>query len=113
MFRPIFCSLGLCAAILSATSASAQDSLSVHVSYADLNLNSPAGAAVFQRRVRSAVEQICYSDDRTLSGRFEVDHCKAAIQTQAQQKVAAVMSAARATQFAARSPDRNITLAAH
>jgi len=49
----------------------------VHVSYADLNVHSPAGAAVLNHRIAAAAEQVCGdSGDRDPSRRARVDACK-------------------------------------
>ncbi len=39
--------------------ARAADVAQVHVKYADLNISSPAGAAVLYRRIRVAADQVC------------------------------------------------------
>ena len=44
------------------TSESSDDTASVTVHYADLNLNSEAGAKVMLRRIRNAAEEICGSE---------------------------------------------------
>jgi UrcA family protein len=59
MIRTILSALCLTAAIVSAAPALAQEDVSIHVSYADLNLASPAGAAVFHQRLDNAVTTIC------------------------------------------------------
>ena len=59
MNRLIFSALGLGAALICTMPAAAQDEMSVHVSYADLNLNDAAGSAAFGRRIDNAVTQIC------------------------------------------------------
>ncbi len=59
MNRLIFSALGLGAALICAMPAAAQDEVSVHVSYADLNLSNPTGSAIFARRIENAVVQIC------------------------------------------------------
>ena len=59
MTRLFLSALSLSAALISAMPAAAQDQISVHVSYADLDLASSAGAAVFKQRLNNAVTQIC------------------------------------------------------
>ena len=59
MNRLIFSALGLGATLICAMPAAAQDEVSVHVSYADLNLSNPTGLAIFARRIENAVVQIC------------------------------------------------------
>jgi UrcA family protein len=46
-----------CAAL--ATGARAADVAQVHVKYADLNVNTDAGAAVLYRRIHAAANQVC------------------------------------------------------
>ena len=59
MTRLILSALALGAALASAAPAFAQDEVNVHVSYADLNLASTAGARVFHQRLKAAVTEIC------------------------------------------------------
>ena len=61
MNRLIFSALGLGAALICTLPASAQDTVSIRVSYADLNLASAAGSTAFGRRIDAAVTQICGS----------------------------------------------------
>jgi UrcA family protein len=51
--------------------ARAADVPQVKVKYADLNLSSPAGAAVLYQRIRVAATQVCGTPDRRDLGRFE------------------------------------------
>lgn len=60
-----------------ATGVQAADVTQVHVSYADLNLHTSAGAAVLNHRITVAAEQVCGpSADRELSRRARFDACK-------------------------------------
>jgi len=56
-FRIAFASLAVFAAL--STAARAEEAPQVHVSYADLNLNSEAGATVLFRRIHAAADQVC------------------------------------------------------
>jgi UrcA family protein len=51
----------IAAALLAAfaTGVQAEDVAQVHVKYADLNVNNPAGAAVLYQRIRAAAEKVC------------------------------------------------------
>ena len=51
-------------AATTSTPALAQDAPVVHVSYADLDLASVAGAKTFERRVAGAVVEVCGDPDR-------------------------------------------------
>ena len=59
MNRLIYSALGLGAALICTMPAAAQDDVSVHVSYADLNLANAAGSATFGRRIEAAIVQVC------------------------------------------------------
>lgn len=55
----------------------AADAPQVHVNYADINLRTPAGAAVLNRRIAHAAEQVCgFSGDRDLARRAQFNACK-------------------------------------
>jgi UrcA family protein len=56
------CRIALGIAVLTAalvTGAHATDDLKMHVNYADLNINTPAGATVLYRRIRNAATAVC------------------------------------------------------
>jgi len=55
--RTILTATALCAAL--AAGARAEDARQVHVSYADLNLNTAAGATVLYQRIREAASNVC------------------------------------------------------
>jgi UrcA family protein len=63
--NPIRCaaaSLALLAALTTgahAGDAHAGDAPQIHVKYADLNINTPAGATVLYLRIRAAADQVC------------------------------------------------------
>ena len=76
MTRKFISTIALGAALISAP-AFAQDQTSVHVSYADLNLASPAGVKVFHRRLEDAVTKICgTADPRDMGRRAMVQACR-------------------------------------
>ena len=78
MFRTLIATAGFCAVIAASSSVFAQDTMSVRVSYADLNLSSPAGAAALTHRVDQAVLAICGSADiRDMGRQTYVSKCKA------------------------------------
>jgi UrcA family protein len=72
MTRLIFSALAITAALVSAMPAAAQDAISVHVSYADLNLGAADGVAVFRHRLDQAVTAICGTADRRDLGRTAI-----------------------------------------
>ena len=51
-----------------AAGAHAEDVAQVHVKYADLNVNRPAGAAVLLQRIQAAAKKVC-----TMPGSRELD----------------------------------------
>ena len=61
--KPLFAAAALAAAYVNTSAAlspaAAQDADGVAVSYADLNLASPAGRAVLDRRIAAAARQVC------------------------------------------------------
>jgi len=60
-----------------ATGAQAADVAQVHVSYADLNLHTPAGVARLNRRISAAAAQVCgFSPDRDPARQAQFDACK-------------------------------------
>jgi UrcA family protein len=64
------------------------------VSYADLNLATPAGVAALHHRIAAAVETVCgsYNGVVTLAETVEIDKCRAAAQSAADQRVAVIIS---------------------
>jgi UrcA family protein len=60
-----------------ATVGTAGELPQVHVNYADLNVDSPAGAAVLYQRIRRAADQVCSTVDvRNLAGYAATEACK-------------------------------------
>jgi len=58
------------------TGAQAADVPQIHVKYADLDINTPAGAAALLRRIRFAADRVCdFRDTRELSARAIVQAC--------------------------------------
>jgi len=56
--------------------AYAQEAPQLHVKYADLNVNTTAGANVLYRRIRAAAQQVCGEPDRRdLAGAAQADAC--------------------------------------
>jgi UrcA family protein len=55
--RMVLATVAVCAAL--STVARAEEAPQVHVSYADLNVNSKTGAAVLFQRIRRAANQVC------------------------------------------------------
>jgi UrcA family protein len=53
------------------TAARAAEIPQVHVRYADLNVSSPAGAAVLYQRIRVAANQVCGTPDQRDLSRLE------------------------------------------
>ncbi len=53
------------------TAARAAEIPQVHVKYADLNVSSPAGAAVLYQRIRIAATQVCGTPDQRDLSRLE------------------------------------------
>jgi UrcA family protein len=75
-----------------ATAAQSAELPQVRVNYADLNVNSTAGAAVLYQRIRSAADQVCPTfGERDLGAQAVVKACKVRAVGEA---VAAVHSAA-------------------
>ena len=61
LFQAAFAVATLAAAL--STGARAADVAQVHVKYADLDISSPAGAAVLYQRIRFAATQVCGMPD--------------------------------------------------
>ncbi len=57
VFRLAFAAVAVCAAL--STVARADEARQLHVSYADLNVNSEAGAAVLFQRISHAADRVC------------------------------------------------------
>jgi len=75
-FRKVIVAAALVAGIV--TAAQGAEFPQVHVKYADLNLNSEAGAAVLYQRIRSAAAQVCGTFGvRDLSAQAAAKACQA------------------------------------
>jgi len=64
MIRTMISTLVLGAALVSTAPALAQDAVSVHVPYGDLNLTSDKGQRAFHARLEDAAVKICGATDR-------------------------------------------------
>jgi UrcA family protein len=60
---------------MSLCAAQADEAPSVHVSYADLNLSSAAGAKTLYRRINVAANEVCPNDSRDLALKQIHDSC--------------------------------------
>ena len=76
--------------------AQAQDSTSVRVSYADLNLASGLGQDVLQRRMANAARTVCVIEDsKELALASAAKECRRGAMTRAQPAYDAALAAAR------------------
>ncbi len=88
-----------------AAPAFAQDLISIQVSYSDLNLASTAGAAVLQRRIEAAIDQICgQADIRDLQQRAAVVQCRREVSSGADEQSRQAVAKARQTVLASAPP---------
>ena len=89
---------------LAAQPAADAEQASIRVSFADLDLGSPAGRATFDRRIERAIDVLCGQPDRNLDMATPVFKCRAAAQASASpQRQLAVAAAQRSSiQLAAR-----------
>ena len=55
--------------------AATTDAASVSVSYADLNMASPAGQSAFAARVKAAAKTVCASDMNDVASRSAEEQC--------------------------------------
>lgn len=86
------------AATLLPAAAPARDAApTVHVAYRDLDLNSPLGVRILDRRIAAAAEQLCPDQPRVgITRNLAVDKCRAATQASvAHQRAAVIADAAR------------------
>ena len=109
MSRRTILSLLIAAATLAPAGLAAQpaadaEQASIRVSFADLDLSSPAGRATFDRRIDRAIDVLCGQPDRNLDMATPVFKCRAAARASASpQRQLAVAAAQRSTiQLAAR-----------
>jgi UrcA family protein len=105
MCKP-FCGLGLCALLATSFPALADDTVSVRVNYADLGVQSSAGAATLRARINSAVDQICGSRQTLDLGRLvAVDRCRAAVTPSFDSAMETILTEqAKKTQLARKNP---------
>jgi UrcA family protein len=72
------------------------DNVTVDVSYAGLDLSTPAGVAVFRGRVNQAVNEICgWTESRDLRAMRRLHQCRAALADQVEPRVTAQVEAAQ------------------
>ena len=108
MIRSALLVIAVSSSISAALPAAAQENLSIHVKFSDLNLANIAGAQVLERRVAQAVEQICGAADvKELSRRQASIACRQKVMQGAQAQMAAIM----ARQAGAPRPARQIEVA--
>lgn len=94
MLRPILLSaLGGLAAVSPNSSARAQDVASVKVTYADLDLATPAGLHTLDHRISWAVSAVCGDADiRDLDSLSRVKSCRATAIAGTQVQIAAIVA---------------------
>src|SRR3954466_7607366 len=103
MSRNIILSLLAAAATLAPASLAAQpvddsEQASIRVSFADLNLGSPAGRASFDRRIEHAIDLLCGRPEGNLDMTTQVWKCRQAARASASpQRQLAVAAAQRPT----------------
>lgn len=89
-------------ATVSAAKANIPDDVSVDVSYAGLDLSTPAGAALFRTRINQAVNEICgWSDSRDLAGMRRMHECRSRLADKTEPRLVAQVEAARQQQSTA------------
>jgi len=82
------------------------------VSYADLDLSGPAGAAALKARVRAAARSVCGDEDtRDLRIRSRIESCRTAALTQAAPQIEVAMAKAQNNQRYAQAGTSNRTSA--
>jgi UrcA family protein len=87
LFKAASLAAGVAMALLAGAAPSAQAD-EIHIRVADLNLQSPEGAARFAARVEAAAKQLC--DDRERL--FERETCLAAVREEAKDNLAQQMA---------------------
>ncbi len=100
MFRRFVSVLLPLAALVSVTASAAElntpDSVSVEVSYAGLDLSSPAGAAAFRVRIKQAINEICgWSDSRDLESMRRLHECRSQLAAKVEPRVIAQIESAQ------------------
>jgi UrcA family protein len=81
---------------LSASPVLAQQSARQEIRTADLDLDSPAGLARFERRVAAALETVCGSyASASAQESAEIDRCRAAARARVNTRLAALRSRGR------------------
>jgi UrcA family protein len=88
--------LATASAFVLPTVSQAEESNSVRISYADLNLGSTTGQQVLQRRIAGAARTVCVIEDsRELALRSATNSCRSDSIASAQPAYAAAVAAAR------------------
>lgn len=82
-------------ALAASAPAFAQETRSVEVRYGDLNIASPAGKAVLQQRIGSAIDTVCGTvDGQPLPQRADVARCRTDAHKSAMRKFNVAMARA-------------------
>lgn len=96
--KTTLCLVGLVTALTGVAAPAAahgnRETVSVHVSYDDLNLASRKGQQVLERRLRQAAEDVCGYRDQTSGTRIrsqKVVECYRSARNAAMQRYAAIM----------------------
>src|SRR3984957_10767224 len=101
MIRTAISALVLTASLASVVPAFAQDDVSIRVSYAGLNLADAPAAAMLERRIDHAVDQICGSAHVTdLNRKALVERCRSQAWSSARGQMQQTIAAARQPQMA-------------
>lgn len=78
-----------------AAAQSAGDLRAERISVSDINLNSPAGEALAQRRIRDAARRVCSADSQALRFAQAERACRRAAEADAMTRMQSLMVAAR------------------
>lgn len=93
MFKNIFVPAALIGAMLVAGGAQAGTLRHAEVETADLNLATPAGQALLERRIDAAIDEVCAPlVNTTLEEKMDFRRCRANAQVGADAQVAALTS---------------------
>jgi UrcA family protein len=81
---------------LGTAEASTPSDVSVDVSYAGLDLSTPAGADAFRSKVNQAINEICgWTDSRDLVGMRHAHECRTAVASKVEPQIVARIDAAQ------------------
>jgi len=98
-------------AIVAAPAMAQEETTSVAVSYADLNLQTHAGVAALERRITRAVDEVCGSGENSLdlNDWFGAKKCRTEALRDAHDKMSLAIAAASApTHLAALAPSLTV-----